>query len=316
LQIQPSPHCQKSPEARLNQIFLRLNESRIDLSPTIVSDGELSQGTSPHHLLDSFQAIPSPSVSEQPLIRLYGGSKLYSSGYCEGDVFDLCLVPTLKPTEGTKYERSASTASSTSSPTTLRRQHSVFSVRGVPSLEGSDDDEMSTATGASLAEREGMGKYHRLNLKEESTVRLLAPKSGIEGKYFLLKTELSHSKSTFTIGGDSSVAGGVGISGGGGLQQLPHLPPPKKSSLSPLRAATLHHPHQLLPLKSISADRSNSPLNKGVVSVGSSKQRSRHSSPHAKNQLAPLPKGLSIHEARDQFLESNSVDSAAMPPRR
>ena len=135
---------------------------------------------------------------EQPLIRIYGGSKLYDSGFCNGDIYDLYFIPK----QNTENESKSDELSEHSSVDELSSINSQTFLTN--HLHDSDDESNITEDGqrstrrASINDRSGMNGPHRLHLKENSSVRLLAPKSGIEGKYFLLKTELSNSKSTFT----------------------------------------------------------------------------------------------------------------------
>lgn len=231
------------------------------------------------------------------MIRLYGGSKLYSSGYCRGDVYDLFFIPSV-PSESAKRltdlspstveeeqssvptQTAVTVGTSFSSSPLLHRHHSISSIS--PSLDGGSDDE-SLASGVSSRDR-GTG-YHRLQLKEDSTIRLLAPKTGIEGKYFLLKTELSHSKSTFTTDPQQAL-----------LPKLPQkasLPSSAStSSLSPLRNAirkdhlsplNLHSPH-LSP--NASSQRKRSPKKNSKPQQKSSNLATNHLSPITRN-VAP-----------------------------
>lgn len=145
------------------------------------------------------------------------------------------------PTQLSSLSRAQSIIEQESSPASLIDPHqSSSSYR-----EESDDD-------SSLTSNPRAG-YHRLNLKTDSSTFLSAPKSGIEGKYFLLKTELSHSKSTFTTDLQPLQPSKV-------AQKPSSLSSPSStSSLSPLRNSIYKdsHPHQLAPLD-LPADYSRS----------------------------------------------------------
>jgi hypothetical protein len=182
----------------------------------------------------------------------------------------------------------------------FRRQQSLASLnRSLCSLDGGgSDDDSSLASGISSSElgpTHGPGVTgHRLKLKEDSSVRLLAPKTGIEGKYFLLKTELSHSKSTFTTDRDPT------------LQTQQHLLLPKlsqkssrnglpssasTSSLSPMRNNTrkdrlspldLHSPADFSPNTSVSSPHRKRSPKKHL--------KSQHSAATV-NHLSPISRG-------------------------
>lgn len=205
------------------------------------------------------------------------------------DLYFIPSVPSESPTRSTNLSPSSeqeqspvlATAAPFSSSPLLHRHHSISSTR--PSLDGGSDDESSLASGISSSDR-GMGSHNRLQLKEDSTVRLLAPKTGIEGKYFLLKTELSHSKSTFTTDPQQLLLPKI--------SQKTSLPSSAStSSLSPLRNA-IRKDH-LSPLDLLSSDFSpNSSPHRKRSPKKHSKQQQQKSNHPAANHLSPITRGV------------------------
>ena len=193
--------------------------------------------------------------------------------------------------------------------------------------------------------------FHMLNIKENSSTKLLSPKRGIGAQYFTLKTHLSRSRSTFSRPGTSNGNAGFGLSqcSSTGLisgnfngignsnscstssNRINNSPPSpvlpdirtRRPASAPSTSLFTTSKGELsnlndsmnFPLKSISNEdelETNTPPD-------SPSQRRNHINPIEKikimsNELCPLVKGMSVHEARVIFNQLHPLHSSASVP--
>lgn len=336
------------PEPRLNQLFVRRSEQLIQFKPPVVEEkpsakkGKGSRRAPP-------LPVKRPKLQPHPIITLFGGSKLYSSGFCSGTMYDLYFVPIEKkesnwveqveamtetPEQETKKDIDDNMSSRLTISTTASRKMSAMQL--VVETQ-SDPNEI----------------FHMLNIKENSSTKLLSPKRGIGAQYFTLKTHLSRSRSTFSrpgtsngnnlsmslnIPGGSSSSGNIGIGGNNSnlmmgnnsSSRLTSPPSPVLPDIRTRRPASAPSTSLFTTSKNDLTnlnETSNFPLNSTSFDEGietnsppdSPSQIRKHIDPIEKiksmsTELCPLVKGMSVHEARLLFNQMHPLYSSASVP--
>ena len=183
----PNNDIKSFPEARVNHICLSL------LSRTVQFADEKTEEKPPVRKGKAARRAPvipekRPPLVPHPVLRVYGGSKLYSPGFCTGTIYDLYFIPAEKKDMLSRMESST------------RRTEDDRSQQGNVDFRYPSTRKMSSIEIAIAQQNEsGTGEmFHMLNLKPDSQMRLLSPTRGVSGRYFQLKTSLSRSRSTFS----------------------------------------------------------------------------------------------------------------------
>jgi hypothetical protein len=284
--IRNPPGDISTPESRIDQVFVRVSDEMVALRPALVEEkAPLRKGKNNRRA----PVIPVKRIKllPHPIIRLYGGSKLYSSGFCSGVLYDLYFVPVEKKNLTEMMEEQSA-------------QEATHRTQSQPiSLEAPTGRRMSSLEMSLASQCEGNEVFHMLNLKDDSTTKLLSPKRGLGGQYFTVKTSLSCSRSTFSRPGTALAASGSSstLSWNPSSPSLPDVSRAQLSSRRPVSA-----PSPLL-----------SDLEAGGT-IGSEYEKQNGTTPSRKpalsdrarikqysSSLSPLTKGLTVHDARFVF---------------
>lgn len=287
------------PEARLNQLFIRRSEQMVPLKTHVVEDKSLTNGKKGK---SSRRAPPlpvkRPKLLPHAVLTLFGGSKLYSSGFCSGMLHEIFFVPVDKKesswaTPPPEIAELVDDGNSCHGGESVSHRYSTMSVtsqatRRMSSMQmmvenQSDSDEI----------------FHMMNIKEESDTKRFSPKRGIGAHYFAMKTQLSRSRSTFSRAGN--------------VNNLPELRSTTNNLSSPSRRpisapSTLFHEHSRMD------NEPKDPHGAFPTSESPTHHKQLNSSEKIKTyseELCPLIKGLSVHEARHLFHKLHPPPSAA-----
>jgi hypothetical protein len=345
------------PEARLNQLFLRRYEEPVALKPPPPAPEEIKSVTgnsqSGGRKGKSSRRAPAlpvkrPKLQPHAVLTLFGGSRLYSSGFCGGMFHELFFVPLEKKESGWGAATAGESISGENdlqsldrdkdrgdmdTPAPVSHRYSTMSAGGasVSSFSGA-----GTGLGApprrmsslqmmmeSQAEEEE-DVFHLLNIKENSVTKLSSPKRGVGAHYFAVKTQLSRSRSTFSRPGS-----GIPVSALPDIRGTAASSPSRRPISAP---SALFHEQTRATASAIATDATatgaweshDSSHNHTATSAGeSSSQLSRRQQQEfnrekiktMSEELCPLIKGLSLHEARQVFqrLHPSVADSMQDP---
>jgi hypothetical protein len=281
------------PEARLNQTCQMILSERVPLSEE-AADEKPPARKGKNNRRPPFMPVKRPPLVPHPMVRIYGGSKLYEAGFCPGQMYDLFFIPLEKKDILSRMESSSISRQNEDNSSV---QNSLDNITNVRPLTVRKQSTMEIAIAAQ--NESGCGEvFHMLNLKDDSTVRLLSPTRGVSGQYFMLKTSLSRSRSTFSRPGSSR-------------EPSPHLP--EVASKRPVSAPMMNS-MSMTSLNDASAldgrvgDMDTLSGSPSFPSEGSSSltQKSRVKLERERikqmgSTLSPVTRGLTVHDARDVF---------------
>lgn len=281
------------PEARLNQTCQMILKERVQLSED-KNEEKSAPRKGKTNRRPPFIPVKKPPLVPHPMVRIYGGSKLYEPGFCSGHMYDLYFVPLEKRDLMSRMESSSATRQNEDNMSVQSSLDNISSAR--PMIR-----KQSTMEIAIAAQNEsGCGEvFHMLNLKDDSTVRLLSPTRGVDGQYFTLKTSLSRSRSTFTRPGTARTS----------VLQLPEV---SASNRRPASAPAMNSLSMTSVLESSSAmegtgdqdtlNGGSSLVSNGTALTKKSKAKlERERIKQMSSVLSPVIKGLTVHDARDMF---------------
>jgi hypothetical protein len=301
------------PEARLNQLFLRRNEEPVALKPPPPVTEESKSGTGSHtqgRKGKSSRRAPAlpvkrPKLQPHAVLTLFGGSKLYSSGFCGGMFHEIFFVPLEKKESSwgsVAAEMAAAGNDSVAEEVDLqslpdrdmdtRASHRFSTMSAVSAAGSTIPRRMSSLQIMMESQSDPEEIFHMMNIKENSVTKLSSPKRGVGAHYFAVKTQLSRSRSTFSRPGSGIPA-----------NTLPDIRGIASSpSRRPISApSTLFHDQPRV------AGWENHPTPAAPSTSGESptqlsrRQDSREKIKTMSEELCPLVKGLSLHEARQVF---------------
>jgi hypothetical protein len=308
------------PEARLNQLFIRRQDEMVALKPPVPDDKSLGggpgNGGTGRKGKSSRRAptlpVKRPKLQPHAVLTLFGGSKLYSSGFCSGGLHEIFFIP-IEKKESSWATAIAASDSLCGSDSLLGDGDGLSLQEMEPSTSG--NARFSTMSIASVASRRMSAIqmvienqtdtdeiFHMMNIKENSVTKLSSPKRGVGAHYFAMKTQLSRSRSTFSRPGSSQYAA---VSSAGLPELRGTVSSPSRRPISAPSAISDRNDREgeTLPASASSlaagpSPESTSPL---LRRHGSTERIKAFSS-----ELSPLVKGLSVHDARQIFQRLHS----------
>jgi hypothetical protein len=311
------------PEARLNQLFLRRHEEAVALKPPVPDDKSLNGsggGGGAGRKGKSSRRAPTlpvkrPKLQPHAVLTLFGGSKLYSSGFCSGSLHEIFFVPIEKKESSWAAAIAASELSLSGNDSVLgegegqslhemMEQHpggsARYSTMSIASAASRRMSAIQMAVESQSSDAEEI--FHMMNIKENSVTKLSSPKRGVGAHYFAMKTQLSRSRSTFSRPGSSQ------------------HPVPASAGLPELRGAHSSPSRRPISAPSILTEQTRSDREGGEspppISESTSPLLKRHDPMERiktlSSELSPLVKGLSVHDARQIFQRLHTPPSASL----